>query len=502
MMRLPRLGGFGAGLGVLALVTACEGAQFSEARVQEPTGAVAAVEAPAVNMRLVGTNDLQGRPAYQPVIRQWRGRWLLFAGHHKGEELNPMSGEVEANGLSILDITDPTAPIYLRHLAATGDGISDTRQLQVCAGSELPGGDAERLYLLRTNGQVSLEIWDVSDPETPSFLVTVFETGHTAGGRQQTHRSLWDCASGIGYLLGTVDGWRVPRVLRIFDLSDPAAPRFIRNFAVDGMQPGSGEGDLPATGVHQPMALGNRVYLGYGAGSNGILQILDRDKLLTGDPAAADPFAPTPANLEYPQIARLDTPTYWGNHSAKPLIDVEIPDYGDDHSGRRRNILIVPSEAEKDRCLAPRPAVFFLDITQEDKPYPISSFQVTEELGDYCNKGGRFGPHSVHDSFEPHFLKSVAMITYFNAGIRAVDIRDPFHPKEIGHFIPTVTARTKPTCTVIDGEEECATVIQSNNSEVDARGYIYLLDRAGTGLHILALTGKARDLVGLPVDGG
>jgi len=34
--------------------------------------------------------------------------------------------------------------------------------------------------------------------------------------------------------------------------------------------------------------------------------------------------------------------------------------------------------------------------------------------------------------------------------------------------------------------------IQSNNVEVDDRGYVYVADRANTGLHILELTGAAR----------
>jgi hypothetical protein len=34
--------------------------------------------------------------------------------------------------------------------------------------------------------------------------------------------------------------------------------------------------------------------------------------------------------------------------------------------------------------------------------------------------------------------------------------------------------------------------IQTNNVDVDDRGYIYIADRANTGLHILELTGAAR----------
>ena len=42
------------------------------------------------------------------------------------------------------------------------------------------------------------------------------------------------------------------------------------------------------------------------------------------------------------------------------------------------------------------------------------------------------------------------------------------------------------------------TVIQSNNAEIDDRGYIYIADRSNTGLHIVELTGEPRALVGLP----
>ena len=36
--------------------------------------------------------------------------------------------------------------------------------------------------------------------------------------------------------------------------------------------------------------------------------------------------------------------------------------------------------------------------------------------------------------------------------------------------------------------------IQTNNVEVDDRGYIYIVDRANTGMHILELTGPARSI--------
>ena len=76
--------------------------------------------------------------------------------------------------------------------------------------------------------------------------------------------------------------------------------------------------------------------------------------------------------------------------------------------------------------------------------------------------------------------------------MRAVDIRDPYQPKEIGYFIPSITEATDKRCIKVDGKDRCKTAIQSNNLETDDRGYIYVVDRANTGMHILELTGEAR----------
>jgi len=87
---------------------------------------------------------------------------------------------------------------------------------------------------------------------------------------------------------------------------------------------------------------------------------------------------------------------------------------------------------------------------------------------------------------------------HFNAGVRAVDIRDPFSPKEIGYYIPATTDKTSNRCVTVNGKERCQPTVQINNAEVDDRGYIYSVDRANTGMHILELTGEARKVAGLP----
>ena len=94
----------------------------------------------------------------------------------------------------------------------------------------------------------------------------------------------------------------------------------------------------------------------------------------------------------------------------------------------------------------------------------------------------------------PVYYKKMAFIAFFNAGVRALDIRNPLQPKEVGYFIPPITEMTDKRCVKVDGKDRCKTAIQTNNVEVDERGYIYAVDRANSGLHILELTGEARKI--------
>ena len=76
-------------------------------------------------MRLVGYNDLQERSAYQPTIHKQGNRYIAYIGHHGGTEavpkpMNPMTGQDEFNGTSIVDVTDPKNPKYLKHIPGAG----------------------------------------------------------------------------------------------------------------------------------------------------------------------------------------------------------------------------------------------------------------------------------------------------------------------------------------------------------------------------------------------
>ena len=408
------------------------------------------------DMALLAHHDLAGRGAYQPVIQKQGARWFAYVGHHAGSARNPLTGRDEANGTSILDVTDPRAPRLVAHIPGAGGGAQMAR---VC--------ERGRTYLLRTLGDTAHEVWDVSDPARPQRIAAVEE------GLSGTHKSWWECDTGVAYLVSGAAGWRTHRMMRIYDLADPRQPRFIREFGLPGQQPGA-QGPVP-TGLHGPISTGpkgNRVYLGYGTNADGVLQILDRRKLLEG------PRAPTEANLLFPQVGRLDLPPSMGAHTTFPILGMEPAEFARDRAGARRDYVLIVNEALASHCGEARQMVWLADVTWEARPMTVSGWTVREASGNFCARG-RFGAHASNESFTPIYYRRLVFIAFFNAGVRAVDIRDPLRPVEVAHFIPAGAPVT-------------------NNVEVDDRGYIYAVDRAGLGLHVLELAGAARNIANWP----
>ena len=431
------------------------------------------------NMELIGFHDLQGRPAYQPVIHRQGNRWVAYLGLHEGAELNPITGVKEGNGTMVVDVTDPRKPSTLAHIP--GDHLNPEKQteaqmVRVC---DVAGGS----YLLRGVDNKRIELWNVTDPAHPRYLNTIVD------GLKDTHKNWWECDTGIAYLAVWDPKWRM-RMTKIYNLSNPARPVFIRDFGLVGQEPGSTGDQVPPT-IHGQISYNGRVYFAYGVGNHGILQVTDREKLVKGDKP------PTPENLLAPQMGRLDMAPNWGGHTTYPLLNVSIPDLYE-KEGNVRDFLVVTSEETAVMCQGPRHFVFFVDITDPSKPFSVSNFAVPESSGHFCQKGGRFGPHSVQESFNPIYYKKLIFVAYFNAGVRAVDVRDPFRPAEVGYYIPPATDKTKPVCGNINGQRQCKTAIQTNNVEVDDRGWIYIVDRAGTGMHILGVTGEAQAIANTP----
>ena len=114
------------------------------------------------NVRLLGHEALQARTAYQPEIKRQivagEERWIAYVGHHAGEALNSLTGDVEQNGTSIVDVTDPgESGLSSPHPADCGQLRG--QMVRICTGDELANGRAGRAYLLRAGAsyhQVSM----------------------------------------------------------------------------------------------------------------------------------------------------------------------------------------------------------------------------------------------------------------------------------------------------------------------------------------------------------
>src|SRR5438309_10200353 len=173
----------------------------------------------AVNMRLVGYNDLQARSAYQPTIHHQGNRYIAYIGHHGGtpevpKPLNRLTGQAEYNGTSIVDVTDPVQPKYLAHIPGLEGNYEEggAQMVRVCDGKTLPKADPNKTYMLRVFGGRAHEIWDVTDPAKPSLLTRVVQ------GLKDTHKSWRACDTGIGYLVSGADGWRTRSMTLIYAL--------------------------------------------------------------------------------------------------------------------------------------------------------------------------------------------------------------------------------------------------------------------------------------------
>jgi hypothetical protein len=396
------------------------------------------------NVRLVGHSDLQGRDALQVVLKGSYG----YVGHHRGREMNPMTGTLEWNGTTILDVSNPRQPRIIKHLP--GYEGAESRAVQVVE-KYFDGRD----YLLRNQESscfTGFEICDITDRSSPR-LVSKIE------GLRAAHKGWWDAKTGYAYLSGICPGWKGQHLI-IYDLKNPHLPQFISNWGLPGQSPGGPGGGVS---LHHPVISGDRAYLSYLQG--GDVVILDIADKAQPKMIAHIGFLPSPSR----------------SHTTVPFPPLRGASFrrGEGHPGQ---ILVVSEEALSHGCGESRPQIYILDATDERKPRLIASFKVPD--GDFCSKGGRFGPHQFAETKDGEIIGgSLLYVAYFNAGLRIVDISDPFKPKEVGHYIPAPAEKRREG----HGPKK---VIQTNDVDLDSRGLIYITDRAGAGLHVLEFTGK------------
>ncbi len=414
------------------------------------------------HVEFVGYDDLDGRPGFKLALHEAGDRFYLYV------------ASLWHSGWSIVDVTDPSSPRFVRWIP--GPPNTWTIQVQIAEGrmitalEHIPagwGGDTD------TPPQEGFLIWDLADPEDPQQI------GHWRSGARGTHRNYYDGGRYV-HATTTLPGFD-GHVYGVVDIDDPSAPELVGRWWWPGQNTDGGEQFTerdankrtryrpyvldsgvahPAVSLHGgPYPVGNRVYAPYMRAGLVILDIED---------------------LARPQlVGSLDVSPPLGSsialHSAIPLPD--------------RELVIINSEALNERCREPLNYAAVVDVSDETDPVLISMFPVPEPPEGYphetfCEKGGRFGPHNQHQPQNQAVLQpsgNLIYLTYFNAGLQVYDISKPYAPRIVGHYIPGDPVERR-------GVLPVDLVTQVEDVLVDRRGYAYLSEK-NSGVTIVRYTG-------------
>lgn len=340
-------------------------------------------------------------------------------------------GHIHApSGTSIVDVRDPKNPKEVAyyempvgthsHKARTVNGLMVTNHEVDPAGGK---GDT-------SDFKGGLGIYDVSNPLKPRKI-----TDWVTPGRG-VHR--YDFDGRYVYCSPTVEGY-LGNIVMILDLKNPEKPEEVGRWWVPGQWTAGGETPTwkgAETRCHHPLRMGNRLYTSYWQGGFYILNIDDmtKPKMVSGLDWSP-PFA---------------CPT----HSCVPIpFDI----FG------RKFAIVADEDVQRSETALPA-FMWMVDITVEEKPIPVGTFQVEGlDHGNHPNNSG------CHQPVEKIWGTEVPF-AWFAQGLRILDISHPHTPREVAHYVPDPAP----------GAKRC----QSNDVYMDDRGLIYLIDRV-RGLEIL-----------------
>jgi hypothetical protein len=405
--------------------------------VSRLTGATEWVESSTGPIRPLAYHGLAGRPGFKMALTVVDDRYYLYLGH------------LWHSGWTILDVTDPATPTQLAFI----DGPPGCWTLQVTIRDHLLATSLEPVPD-RWGGDPGdpfdegVFLWDITEPARPVRL-SHFRTGHHG-----THRNKFD-DNGLLHLAARAAGYE-GMILILVDVTDPAQPREVGRFSMDGQDPGATDSEGVALfGLHGPsLRVGDLAYLPYG---NLGLVVVD----------VADPARP---RLHGHLQVRPPLGSQVAAHSAVPL--------------PRRNLLVLNSEAIAENCEELPQYAAMVDISDPAHPRMMSLFPApvpdpASGFASFCAKGGRFGPHNQHIGHDdPNLLNDdgVCFLTYFNAGLRVYDTRDPRDVREVASLVsrpPTERIGVLPKTLTLQAEDVL----------VDHRGIVYVTEK-NSGLYI------------------
>ena len=398
----------------------------------------------ARNMKLIGHHPLDGfgNCGEGMALQRTRDkRRVLWIAH-----------ESAPKNVTAVDVTNPKKPTVITQTALPHDKMRSNSL-------DMVGDLLVVAYQTREPGMkpAGFEIFDCADPAKPKS-VTFFDCSGT--NSRGVHHLWWVDGEYVHIAAGAADF--VPRnqkddqCYRIIDVRQPSRPVEVGRWWL----PGTREGDAEPPPVrHAAFDSGfrahntnvypqrpDRAWVGYLDGGAVILDIAD---------------------LAHPKlVSRWDYhPPFPGfTHTLLPLLS--------------RGLMIVSDEAVRDAGEDWPKLVWIVDVRDETNPVPIATCPLPP-IDEFKGGGGRYGAHNLHENRPAPgawISETIVVGTFFNGGVRAFDVSDPFQPKEVAYHVPAAPRGSR------------AGAVQINDVFIDERGIVYAVDRFAGGLYALEMT--------------
>jgi len=398
------------------------------------------------------------------------GRRILYFAH-----------EGQKTCLSVIDVSNPKAPVLLAQLPSPGPAVTRCNSLGL-SGTVLAVANQTMKVGQKPAGMWLLDVSDINRVKRARSLgdlkLAFFDT---SGPRSRGAHWLWFVDGEFVHLASGAADFapshpQDDQFYQIVDVRNPRKPREVGRWWLPGTKIGDAclPGCLPkrqtlddgyrAHSIEIYPQRPDRAYVGYIDGGMLILDIAGLADVRTGK---AQSFSPT-------LVSRLDYgPPYpsWC-HTVQPL-------WG-------RGLAVVSDEATQEHCGDGVKLIWLVDIREETNPVIVGTAPLPENAAALCARGGRFGAHNLQPSFPDALsaqLKNTFVGSFFNGGVRIYHLLDaplpgaPPQIKELAYFIPAAApGNTSGTS-------------QINHVIVDEKGLIYAADRISGGLYILRYTG-------------
>jgi hypothetical protein len=395
----------------------------------------------ALNMKPIAHNELAGFGGVGEGINMQKtkdGRRILWLAH-----------ESAPKNFTGVDVTDPRKP---KMIVQTDLPHADVRSNSL----DVVGDIMAVAYQTKKWGMkpAGFDLFDISKPEQPKLISHFDASGpHSRGA----HCVFFVDGEYVHLTSGSADfeptHEKDDQFYRIIDVRNPSKPTEVGRWWYPGTRKGDSAPPPPRhpkfDGGYRPHNTNvypqkpNRAYVGYIDGGAWILDISDKSK-------------PKPVgHLQY-------SPPYNGfTHTVLPLIE--------------RGYLVISDECVKDNGEDWPKLTWVVDARVESNLVPIATLPLPA-AENFIKRGGRYGSHNMHENQPgPCSFRSETLIfaTFFNGGVRAFDLTNPFQPKEVGYFVPG-TPKLAPKGSA-----------QINDVWVDENRLVYAVDRFGGGLYTL-----------------